>query len=174
MSHHRFTVLLLPGILMLVTAFIQGQSVYLSEATSANTTYYDEDGSLADWLELHNPGDRPVDLGGYGLTDDPDQPRKWTFTSGTTLAAGEYLQLWASGKDRPTESYPRALLTSGDEVRYVLPDAEVDRDTWVAPDYDDAAWLVGATPLGYGSGGEGNAAAGGHPRGLPTRPLYGR
>ena len=154
MPHHRFTAVLLPALLLLATACVRGQSVYLSEATSANTTDYDEDGSLADWLELHNPTGRTVDLSGWSLSDDPARPRQWTFAPGTTLPAGGYLRVWASGKDRRTLTYPHALLRLGQEVRYILPDSTLDRYAWIGPDFDDSGWHSGSTPLGYGSGGE--------------------
>ena len=155
MSYSRFMVPLLLGILLLATAPARGQSIYLSEATAANTIHYDEDGSLADWLELHNPTGGPVDLGGWSLSDDPDQPRQWTFAAGTTLPGGSYLRVWASGKDRPIITYPHGLLTQGQEVRYILPDSSLSRYAWNDPAFDDGGWSSGTTPLGYGSGGEG-------------------
>ena len=36
-------------------------------------------GDASDWIELRNPGNDPVNLVGWSLTDDPAQPRKWTF-----------------------------------------------------------------------------------------------
>ena len=155
MPYYRFTTPLLSAVLLLATTFLGGQSVYLSEASSANTTFYDEDGSLADYLELHNPGGSATDLGGYSLTDKVDEPRQWTFATGTTLPAGGYLRVWASGKDRATVTYPHALLSQGQEVRYILPDNTLDRYAWNATDYDASDWTSGATPLGYGNGGEG-------------------
>ena len=155
MLYHRFMALLLPGIMLLATATVRGQSVYLSEATSANTIHYDEDGSLADWLELHNPTGRTVDLSNWSLGDDPVRPRQWTFAAGTNLPAGGYLRVWASGKDRSMTTYPHALLAQGQKVRYILPDSTLDRYAWNGLDYDDGGWTSGATPLGYGSGGEG-------------------
>ena len=110
MPYRRYTLFLLSASLLLTSACLRGQTVYLSEASSANTAFYDEDGSLADYLELHNQGSSTIDLGGYSLTDDADTPQRWTFAPGTTLSAGGYLRVWASGKDRPTVTYPHALL----------------------------------------------------------------
>lgn len=62
--------------------------------------YCDEDGDPEDWIELHNPGDSAVDLGGYYLTDDPLVPTKWRFPLPTTIPADGYLVVFASSKDR--------------------------------------------------------------------------
>lgn len=43
-----------------------------------------------DWIELHNPGLVTVNIGGLRLTDDYNQPQRFTFTNGTAIAAGGY------------------------------------------------------------------------------------
>lgn len=63
------------------------------------TGLLDEDGDASDWLELRNDGDQPVDLEGWYLSDDPDDLTRWQFPS-VTLAPGETLVVFASGKDR--------------------------------------------------------------------------
>lgn len=147
--YHPFLLFLL----LTAAGGVRGQSVYLSEVTATNTTHYDEDGDLADWLELHNGGPAAVDLTGYSLTDDPATPRQWTFAP-LTLAPDEHLLVWASKKDRRQVRYPHTLLRSGDEVRYLVPDSTVDRYAWTAVDYPDNDWIPGPTPIGYGVGGE--------------------
>ncbi len=66
----------------------------------------DEDGDHADWIELFNPGDNTISLAGYGLSDDPDDPRQWIFPE-VSIAAKGYLVVFASGKDQkdPTGAY---------------------------------------------------------------------
>lgn len=59
----------------------------------------DEDGDSSDWIELYNRGDYPVNLSGWSLSDDPTLPEKWSFPN-ITLASGEYLLVFASGKNR--------------------------------------------------------------------------
>lgn len=49
-----------------------------------------------DGLELHHPGPGPADVGGWFLTDDPDQPRKFRIPDGTILPAGGYLWIDAT------------------------------------------------------------------------------
>jgi hypothetical protein len=59
----------------------------------------DAAGETTDWIEIHNPGPKPVDLGGWHLTDEPGNLAKWTLPS-TPLEAGAYLVVFASGQDR--------------------------------------------------------------------------
>ncbi len=82
------------------TAVAQDGAPVVNEFMASNaTTLYDEDGDTSDWIELHNPTGQAIDLGGWALTDDEDEPDKWVFSE-KTLNAGEYFVLFASGKDR--------------------------------------------------------------------------
>ncbi len=77
-------------------------TVLINELLTANVNINglkDEDGELQDWIELYNPGTNPVRLLGWSLTDDPDQPGLWTFPD-VTLNSGQYLVVYASGKNR--------------------------------------------------------------------------
>ena len=76
-------------------------AVVLNELLASNrTTIRDDEGRASDWLELHNTGSGPVALEGYGLSDDPKEPGKWSFPPDTNLPAGGYLFVWCSGDDR--------------------------------------------------------------------------
>jgi len=46
---------------------------------------------IPDWIELYNRGVFAVDLGGWGLSDDPGDPMKYVFPSPTVLAPGARL-----------------------------------------------------------------------------------
>ncbi|HUS36344.1 MAG TPA: lamin tail domain-containing protein, partial [Verrucomicrobiae bacterium] len=59
----------------------------------------DEDGELQDWIELFNASASPVNLEGWSLTDDPEDPDLWLFPS-VTIPAGGRLVVFASMKDR--------------------------------------------------------------------------
>ena len=45
------------------------------------------DNEFSDWLELYNDSNQGVDLSGWRLTDDSDDPAKWMFPTGVTIAA---------------------------------------------------------------------------------------
>jgi hypothetical protein len=78
----------------------------IREFLAANGTgLTDEDGDYSDWIELHNPGNTTINLGGWALTDDADQLQKWPFPD-TSLGGGKYLVIFASGKDRRDPAWP--------------------------------------------------------------------
>lgn len=55
---------------------------------------------VSDWLELYNGSGQTLNLEGYGLSDDPSQPRKWQFPAGASIGPGEYLQVTLSGSNK--------------------------------------------------------------------------
>jgi hypothetical protein len=89
----------------------------------------DQDGDASDWIELHNPTGEPVDLSGWHLTDDLNEPDKWTFPS-LMLNAGGFLTVFASGKDRTSataELHTNFNLSSdGEYLALVRPDLEAE------------------------------------------------
>lgn len=74
--------------------------IIINEIMAVNYTgLADEDGDTGDWIELFNPGDQPVNLLGYYLSDKQDMPQLWAFPD-VTIQPGEFLLVWADGKDR--------------------------------------------------------------------------
>ncbi len=72
----------------------------ISEFMAANgSTIADEDGDFSDWIEVKNTGTSAVQTLGWYLTDDPDDLQRWAFPDGS-LPAGEFVVVFASGKDR--------------------------------------------------------------------------
>ena len=59
----------------------------------------DQDGAYSDFIELYNAGDQSINLGGWYLTDSHSDLTQWAIPS-VDLAAGAYLVIFASGKDR--------------------------------------------------------------------------
>jgi hypothetical protein len=75
--------------------------VAINEVVSASVRgLTDEDGDSSDWIELINLDDHPVDLSGWFLSDDPDDPRGWALPAATTIEPGGLLLVFASSKDR--------------------------------------------------------------------------
>ncbi len=58
--------------------------VYISEVCATNTA----GSGKADWIELHNASAYDIDLSGWKLTDDPDEPDKFTLEDFTIPAGG--------------------------------------------------------------------------------------
>jgi len=77
---------------------LNGQ-IIINELCSVNETIItDEFGESTDWLELYNEGESAVNLEGWYLSEDDDDPFKWQFPS-VTIGAKGYLLLFASGND---------------------------------------------------------------------------
>jgi hypothetical protein len=77
-------------------------SLRINEFLASNlsaTGLKDEDGELQDWIEIYNSSPEAVNLEGWSLTDERDDPGRWVFPA-VTLGPGQYLVVFASGKDR--------------------------------------------------------------------------
>ena len=121
--------------------------ILITEVQAANTrTVADDQGGYSDWIELHNPTDTPVSLAGYTLTDDPDEPAKWTLPV-ATLAPGDFLLVWASGLDQVTpEGWHTSfrLRRAGEYVGLFGPDGwVVDEVTFWAQEVDVSLGRLG-------------------------------
>lgn len=104
-----------------------GAAPIISEIVAINdNTLDDENGDSSDWIEIYNPTALNVDLGGYYLTDDPLTPAAWQLPAGTNIAAGKYLIIFASGKDRSatgSELHTNFnLSSSGEDLRLYASD----------------------------------------------------
>ncbi|MGY6559026.1 MAG: CotH kinase family protein [Nitritalea sp.] len=92
--------------LFLLAQSVWSQHVVINEFMSSNrTTITDEDGDYADWIELFNYGETPVDLAGFGLSDNPNNLFKWVLPD-VTLLPKSYLLVWASNKNRINPAFP--------------------------------------------------------------------
>ncbi|MCE5236265.1 MAG: lamin tail domain-containing protein [Clostridiaceae bacterium] len=71
--------------------------LYISEMMGFNSSAYaDPQGEYTDWFEVHNAGSSAVNLAGYGVTNNPNNPAKWVF-SDISVEPGGYLIVYASG-----------------------------------------------------------------------------
>lgn len=107
-----------------------GGSFIISEIMASNLeSLADEDGDTSDWIEIEMRDGAPypvMDLGGWHLTDDPELLALWPFPSGVTMARGDFLIVFASGKDRAvagSELHTNFRLDAGgDYLALVAPD----------------------------------------------------
>jgi hypothetical protein len=138
------------GFFLITLCTINAQNIRINEVVSSNSVYIDEDGDTPDWLELHNNSNQEVSLTNWTLSDDPEDPNKWTFPN-IVLYPDDYLLLWASSKNRSSVSYSRTLINQGDSFKYLLPNSEPNTN-WTSLDYDDTTWDSGASGFGYNDG----------------------
>jgi len=72
------------------------ESIVINEVVSSNSlSLTHETLGSPDWIELYNPTGSPVDLTGYGLSDNMKEPHKWVFPE-VSIPAGGYLLVYAS------------------------------------------------------------------------------
>lgn len=81
-----------------------GITLCINEVLYSNLGFIrDEDGDRSDWIELYNYGDDSVSLKGLSLADHRGEKSRWYFPD-VSLEGGDYLLVWASGKDKVTDS----------------------------------------------------------------------
>jgi hypothetical protein len=131
--------------------------IVINEVQASNGTGpTDEDGQSVDWIELYNAEPTPVDLDGWWLSDDSDEPEKWAMPA-LTLSPGQFTLVFASGKDRRrTVASWDTRVDQGDDWRF-LAVKEPPPPDWFAHDFDDSAWETG--PSGFGQSDEDDATA---------------
>ena len=73
---------------------ITAQDIFINEFLASNVSI-DADiidfDDYSDWIELYNNENVEIDISGYFLTDDPDQPDKWIFPVGTTILRNNFV-----------------------------------------------------------------------------------
>ena len=141
--------------------------VRINELQAKNRfTVTDDDNDPSDWIELMNVGSESVDLFGYRLSDDPDNPAKWTFPR-VELTAGERILVWCSDKNRhvPSDEAIEAedstipfTPTLIDEIaewsyRFGPPEKVPPPLGWNQVGYDASDWPKGRAPIGFGGAG---------------------
>lgn len=113
-------------LLLVIHSSSNGQTVVINEVmASNNTTIQDEDGDTSDWIELYNYGSEAVSLAGYGLSDRADNPFKWLLPA-LTIEPGQFLLIWASGKDKSDPGQPLhtgfSISAGGEDIVFTRPD----------------------------------------------------
>lgn len=93
---------------------------------SNSTTASDQDGEFDDWIELYNNGIEAVDLGGWFLSDNPNNIPKWEVPAGTIIPGKGYLIVWADENGTQEGLHANFKLSAGGENLYlVLPDTTI-------------------------------------------------
>ena len=152
-----FRIMRLPLCLLLVVFLADASAdVIISEFLSRNETgLKDEDGLVADWIEIENTGSEAVSLEGWTLTDNLNRPRKWDFPA-VSMPAGERRTIFATRKDRSApdgEWHTNFRLSApGETLTIFMPDGEtIAHQIEAAPQFDDISYgRDGATgQVGY-------------------------
>ena len=123
-------------LIIFLVNILYGQSVQLNEIVSSNaSTIFDEDGDFPDWIEIYNSGQSALQLKGYGLSDDIDEPFDWVFPK-YELNPHSFLVLFASGKDRTSlVQIWDAIITESDQWSYWVGSSEPPSDWMKSENY---------------------------------------
>ncbi len=102
-----------------------GNSVTINEIMATNTkTAADQDGQFDDWIELFNTSDQPADLGGWFISDNPQNFAKWIIPAGTIVPGNGYLMVWCDEDGTQTGLHANFKLSgNGESVFIVSPDS---------------------------------------------------
>ncbi|MEQ1570919.1 MAG: lamin tail domain-containing protein [Myxococcota bacterium] len=123
-----------------------GIALFVNEVMPANvSTLADESGAFPDWVELYNPGDEAVEVGGLWITDDVADPMRHELSAELPpIEPGDYLVLFA---DDDEEAGPDHLsfglaAAGGDDVALFAADGTVAIDTVLdlGPAVDDQSF----------------------------------
>src|SRR5256714_1646976 len=111
----------------------------ITEFLASNTNgLMDNLGRTSDWIEIYNPNSTALDLGGYFLTDYPNQLNKWQIPAGQTLGGNGYLVVFASGDDIAVPNQPLhtnfQISSSAGFLGMVAPDATTVVSSYDYPD----------------------------------------
>lgn len=95
-----------------------GQNVaplVVNEFMASNSSIYpDEAGEFEDWVEIYNPGDAPVPLKDFFLSDNEKQPAKWRMPN-IWLQPQAYLVFWADSDESQGSRHTNFKLTASGE-----------------------------------------------------------
>jgi len=153
--------ILLPAFLLLIlfsVPFSLFSQIKINEILSSNTQgITDEDSDYSDWIELYNPTDSAINIGGYVIADRLSFADGWVFPS-VEISPKSYLKVFASGKDRKDllTNY-RTIIQQGDLFKYSTSSKSSD---WRNVDYNDSSWKSGKSGFGFADGDDNTTISG--------------
>lgn len=116
--------------------------IAINEVMASNAaTLIDDSGAAGDWVELYNPTDMEIWLGGYGMTTDLGDPLAQTLGDDLVLPARGHLLLWLDGDpERGPTHIDLELPREGGDLGLARPDGSViDRIRYLAQETDVSA-----------------------------------
>ncbi len=122
--------------LVILQYSLHSQIIITELMASADENYRDSDGAPSDWIEITNSGDSEVSLEGCYLTNNDNDPTRWTFPQ-TKIPAGNSIVIFASGKNRKSTNELHTSFTldrGGDYLGLIGPDG-VTVLSEIAPNY---------------------------------------
>ncbi|MFN6379973.1 MAG: lamin tail domain-containing protein [Flavobacteriales bacterium] len=123
---------------------IPSPTLYINEVLSVNVAdATDEAGQTEDWFEIYNPNSFAVNLAGYYISDNPENPRKWQVpffdAAATTVGANDWIIFWCDEDQTQGITHTSFRLSNNNEaLRVTTPDGItlVDQISWQGMDPD--------------------------------------
>ncbi len=104
------------------------EKVLINEVCAKNTSIASKDGKFYDFIELYNPTGNDIDISGYGLSDNAENPFKFQFPDGSILRAGSRNVVYLDSKEfkldgEYTGSF--GISTDGETISLSSPDGNI-------------------------------------------------
>lgn len=91
----------------------------ISEVMSANrNALAAEDGEFYDWIEIYNPTESSINLNGFAISDDLEEPAKYVLPA-KVLGPGEFMVVFASGGAIDSPIHAKFGISSSGEKLYL-------------------------------------------------------
>ena len=105
------------------------REIVINEFVAANdstSAIADPNGQYEDWIELYNNTNQSIDLTGVFLSNNKTNLKEWRFPDGTSIAANDYLIIWAD-EDITQEGLHAnfKLARAGDELSLINTDESI-------------------------------------------------
>ena len=140
------------GLSLLATVEGLPDGIILNELMAANRGSVTHADTNPDWIELHNPTNRDIDLAGAGLGDGVDKEPTFFFPANTLLPAKGHLVVWCDDqKESPGLHTGFALDADGQNIALWWPGDEglkIQDAIGFGPQADD--YSIGREPDGVG------------------------
>lgn len=99
---------------------VVASDVVINEIMASNkSTAKDQNDEYDDWVELYNNSNQEIDLSGWLLSDDATKLDKYTFPTGTKIAANGYLIVWADENGKQTGLHANFKFSADGEACYL-------------------------------------------------------
>ena len=130
---------------LLLTGLLNGQLVINEFLTSNSGILADEAGEYEDWIELYNTSDEEINLNGFCLSDNYDDPIKYEFPESATISGHSFLIVFAD-EDENQGSYHADFKLSREGEQIILIQIS-ENDTLVI---DSLSYVNQITDISYG------------------------
>ena len=124
---------LLPFVFLFITPLFS--QIYINEWMAQNSSIHaDEAGEFDDWIELYNGGDGLIDLTGFYISDDANDPTKFKIDTTVLILPNQFVLIWAD-KDPEQGKLHTNFKLSGEGEEIILLDAnqnELDHISFTA------------------------------------------